>query len=121
MDDLNTSEQLAFSEEEVGKIINETLDNFLNQKTYDEKLVPHWIADISELLMQRLVALRKPFKYVVTCVIMQRNGAAIHSALSCYWDSVNDGLQAVLWPKDRSRESLNRTMYCVTTVFAVGI
>lgn len=75
---------MAFSEEEVGKIINEvgpasyivlasarlmmeqTLDNFLNQKTYDEKLVPHWIADISELLMQRLVALRKPFKYVGT-------------------------------------------------------
>eukprot|EP00474_Spongospora_subterranea_P005900 CRZ06358.1 hypothetical protein [Spongospora subterranea] len=121
MDDLNKSEQLAFSEDEVGKIINETLDGVLNQKNYDEKMVPRWTSEICETLTQKLVSLRKPFKYIVTCVIMQRNGAAIHSGLSCYWDSVNDGLQTILWPKDRSRDSLNRTMYCIASVFAVGI
>ena len=26
-----------------------------------------------------------------TCVIMQKNGAGIHSANSCYWDTVTDG------------------------------
>jgi dynein light chain Tctex-type 1 len=91
MEDLSSSEQLAFSEDEVSKIINETLGQYLNQQTYDEKKVPQWTTDILETLNQRLVALRKPFKYVATTLIMQRNGAAVHSSTSCYWDSVSDG------------------------------
>ena len=29
---------------------------------------------------------------VVTCVIMQRNGAELHTASSCYWDNTSDGM-----------------------------
>ena len=29
---------------------------------------------------------------VVTCVIMQRNGAGLHTASSCYWDNTSDGM-----------------------------
>jgi hypothetical protein len=31
----------------------------------------------------------QPFKYAVSAVIMQRNGAGMTSASSCYWDSGN--------------------------------
>ena len=27
----------------------------------------------------------------VTCVIMQKNGAGLHTASSCYWDNTTDG------------------------------
>ena len=63
MDDLNSSEQLAFSEDEVTKIISETLGTYLNQQTYDEKKVPQWTNDILESINERLIALKKPFKY----------------------------------------------------------
>jgi len=28
----------------------------------------------------------------VTCVIMQKNGAGLHTASSCFWDNTTDGL-----------------------------
>ena len=84
--------------------------------------------------MKRLVALNKPFKYIVTCVIMQRNGAGVHTArstayachCSCgrfrfcedaaqlwldlcssfFWDSTSDG--HCVWKQDY------KTMYCIT-------
>jgi hypothetical protein len=101
--------------------------------------VGQWISEICEKSTKKLVGLNKPFKYVITCVIMQvkekkifadfelsrsitkkitessqnqpdfqlsdiiilwmdslffffqRNGAGLHSASSCFWDSANDG------------------------------
>lgn len=41
--------------------------------------------------MKNLTALNTPFKYVVTCLIMQKNGAGLHTAASCYWDNSTDG------------------------------
>ncbi len=31
-------------------------------------------------------------RYVVTCIIMQKNGAPLHTAATCYWDVKTDGL-----------------------------
>ena len=28
---------------------------------------------------------------LVTCVIMQKNGAGLHTASSCFWDNTTDG------------------------------
>ena len=47
-------------------------------------------ADAQENATQQ-VGLGKPFKYIVTCVIMQRNGAGLHATSSCFWDNANDG------------------------------
>lgn len=32
------------------------------------------------------------FVFTVTCVIMQKNGAGLHTASSCFWDNTTDGL-----------------------------
>lgn len=71
---------------------------------------------------------------------MQKNGAGLHAALSCHWDTVTDGeplmsylaclsttqrltnglcatagAHVVKWPSDKNKEH-NRSMYCVVTV-----
>ena len=95
--------QLAFKEDEVTKIVNDVIDLFLKDRTYDEGKVPQWINQICEEAMYRLALLKKPFKYIgrlfwlivenaASAVIMQRNGAALHSSTSCYWDSTRDGM-----------------------------
>ena len=33
-----------------------------------------------ESVLKSLQAVNKPFKYVVTCIIMQKNGAGLHTA-----------------------------------------
>ena len=42
--------------------------------------------------MKKLKDLNKPFKYIVTAVIMQKNGAGLHTATSCFWDNTTDGV-----------------------------
>lgn len=42
--------------------------------------------------MQELHDLSKPFKYVVSCVIVQKNGAGFHIGHSAYWDISNDNV-----------------------------
>ena len=42
--------------------------------------------------MQELHDLSKPFKYVVSCVIVQKNGAGFHIGHSAYWDISNDNI-----------------------------
>uniref|UniRef100_A0A182T746 Uncharacterized protein n=1 Tax=Anopheles maculatus TaxID=74869 RepID=A0A182T746_9DIPT len=41
----------------------------------------------------------------ITCMIMQKNGAGLHTASSCYWNNETDGSCTVRWE--------NKTMYCI--------
>ena len=50
---------------------------------------------------------------VVNCVIMQKTGAGLHTAISCYWDTSTDGSCTIKWE--------NKTMYCIVTVFGLAI
>ena len=54
-----------------------------------------------------------PFKDIATCVIMQKNGAGLHTSSSCYWDNTTDGSRTVRWE--------SKSMYCIVTVFGLGI
>ena len=133
-----------------------------NDSLYFKTKVGQWISEICEKCTKKLVGLNKPFKYIVTCVIMQvyivalkrfllyarewtknlvdlskpfkylvtcvimdvyivarfllcaridtkqtplrwtvsfvqRNGAGLHSASTCFWDSANDGSCSARW------------------------
>mmetsp|Transcript_5878 Transcript_5878/g.8722 ORF Transcript_5878/g.8722 Transcript_5878/m.8722 type:complete len:112 (-) Transcript_5878:32-367(-) len=57
--------------------------------------------------------LNKPFKYIVTCFIMQRTGAGYQSASTCYWDTKTDGLISV------TGEFLY--LNCLVTIYAVHV
>ena len=63
--------------------------------------------------IKKLKELNKPFKYIVTAVLMQKNGAGLHTATSCFWDSTTDGSATLRWE--------NKTMYCIVTVFGLSI
>ncbi|KAJ0412086.1 hypothetical protein ATCC90586_004006 [Pythium insidiosum] len=110
-----SSEELAFVAEEVDRIILSSIDGCLKDEVYDELKVAQWVDTICETIMKGLGELRKPLKYIVSCMIMQKNGAGVHSAISCHWDTVTDGAHVVKWPSDKHKD-VNRSMYCVITV-----
>ncbi len=82
------------------------MENTLGNASYQHTKVPQWTNNIVEQCLKRLSSLNKPFKYVgnisfwkrifnidsVTCIIMQKNGAGLHTATSCYWDTASDGI-----------------------------
>ena len=102
-----------FVPDDVNDIIKETVDGVLQNQDYAHPLVGQWTNDVVAQCVRRLTALGKPFKYVVTCVIMQRTGAGLHTASSCYWDMETDGSRTVRWE--------NKTMYCIVSVFGLAI
>ncbi|MCP4060196.1 MAG: dynein light chain Tctex-type family protein [Pseudoalteromonas sp.] len=63
----------------------------LGASTYQHGQVDQWTSLIVEGTLSALTKLNKPYKYIVTCVVMQKSGAGLHLASSCYWDNQTDG------------------------------
>jgi len=112
-DVLQSSEEAAFVVEDVSNIIKESIEFSLQNATYHHNKVAQWTSNVVEQCLRRLTALNKPFKYIVTCIIMQKNGAGLHTASSCYWDNTSDGSHSYKWE--------NKTMYCICSVFGCMI
>ncbi|KAJ4461083.1 putative dynein light chain Tctex-type 1 [Paratrimastix pyriformis] len=117
MDDLQSSEEAAFVHEDVRSIVKEVVESTLGPlpqgKPYSHESVPEWIDTICSGITKRLASLHKPFKYVVSSVIMQKNGAGLHTASSCFWDNATDG--SVVHPFE------GKFLYCVTTVLGIQV
>uniref|UniRef100_A0AAY5KHL5 Dynein light chain Tctex-type 3 n=1 Tax=Esox lucius TaxID=8010 RepID=A0AAY5KHL5_ESOLU len=89
------------------------IQSVIGEESYRQDSVNQWTAKIVEQALTLLVKQSKSFKYIVSCAVMQKCGAGLHTANSCYWDTAADGSCTVKWE--------NRTMYCVVSVFAVAL
>ena len=119
MQDIQSSEELAFVSEEIDQLVTPIVESVLKNEDYDGKKVAQWIDKICEQCMEELVELGKPFKYIVTAMIMQKNGAGVHSANSLFVDPSKDGIVSVKWPTDKKGDG-SKTMYCIVNVLAVS-
>ncbi|KAI0985209.1 hypothetical protein GJ496_002351 [Pomphorhynchus laevis] len=108
-----TSKQDVFVVDEASEIIKSVVDSVLQSCVYDQSLVSIWTNDIIDNVLRRLMSLNKPFKFVANCVIMQRNGAGLHTASSCLWDEETDGSCIFRWE--------NKTMFCIVSVYGLAI
>ncbi|KAK5852904.1 hypothetical protein PBY51_006737 [Eleginops maclovinus] len=113
MDDDQTEEETAFVVDEVSKIIKESVEATIGANAYQHSRVNQWTTSVVEQCLSQLSKLGKPFKYIVTCIIMQKNGAGLQTASTCFWDNSTDGSCAVRWE--------NKSMYCIVTVFGLAI
>ncbi|CAE8594707.1 unnamed protein product [Polarella glacialis] len=110
MDDEGENE---FVSEQVNEIVKSAITKTLGSAQYNKDRVSIWSGQIIDECLKELAKLNKPFKYVVTSIIMQKNGAPMHTGLALYWDTKTDGTSCV--------QVGNDTMDCITTVFAAMI
>jgi dynein light chain Tctex-type 1 len=75
--------------------------------------VNDWIHTILDACLRELVALNRPSKYLLSCVLSQKNGAGFRSVASQYWDGRSDFTCAVPWENDH--------IHCLVTVHAVAL
>lgn len=106
-------EETQFVVDDVSKIIKESIEVSIGGNTYSHQKVNNWTSSVVENVLGALCKLNKPYKYIVTCTIMQKNGAGLHTASSCYWDNATDGSCTVRWE--------NKTMFCIVSVFGLAI
>ena len=86
-------------------------------------MVPKWINEICEDILKKLTETQKPFKYIVNCTIMQRNGAACAVSHTAYWDTGSDVMASVGCPKSMQTkpDAPKDTMQCVVSVYALAL
>uniref|UniRef100_UPI0037E969DD dynein light chain Tctex-type 3-like n=1 Tax=Semicossyphus pulcher TaxID=241346 RepID=UPI0037E969DD len=113
MEEYNSGDEVIFSADEANVTVKECIEGVIGGTDYDQSKVNQWTANIVEHSLTHLVKQGRPFKYIVNCAIMQKTGAGLHTANSCFWDTATDGSSTVRWE--------NRTMYCVVSVFAVAV
>ncbi|KAH9592761.1 Dynein light chain Tctex-type, variant 2, partial [Schistosoma haematobium] len=97
----------TFVSDEVKNIVKESIESIIGSSSYSHSKVQQWTSSVIEQCLSQLTKLGKPFKYIgmsdeimfqpfsVTCVIMQKSGAGLHTASSCYWDSSTDGVHCL--------------------------
>mmetsp|Transcript_25102 Transcript_25102/g.37177 ORF Transcript_25102/g.37177 Transcript_25102/m.37177 type:complete len:117 (-) Transcript_25102:486-836(-) len=113
---------LSFDSNQIEPIITKSIDQVLGKESYDETKSKQWINDICEKCIEGMASMEKPYKYAVTCVIMQRNGAGLQSAHSCYWNLDQDHTVQVSWPNDKTQNTRSDgQMICIVTVAAASI
>ncbi|XP_044741653.1 dynein light chain Tctex-type [Chrysoperla carnea] len=107
------SEECLFVVDDVSSIIKEAIENVIGGNNYQQLKVNSWTSKVVESCLHSLSKQEKPFKYIVSCTIMQKVGAGLHTASSCYWDDATDGSCTVRWE--------NKSMYCIVSVFGLAI
>uniref|UniRef100_A0AAZ3QZX9 Dynein light chain Tctex-type 3 n=1 Tax=Oncorhynchus tshawytscha TaxID=74940 RepID=A0AAZ3QZX9_ONCTS len=68
------------------------IQSIIGEESYRQDTVNQWTAKIVEQALTLLVKQTKSYKYIVSCAVMQKSGAGLHTANSCYWDTVTDGM-----------------------------
>lgn len=112
-------DQTPVSESElVEKIIKNRIEEELNlyERDLSDAEAKSKSAVIVEKVMSDLRSNSGPnglvqSKFIVSCTIMPKNGAGLHSAAACYWDNEGDHANAVRWE--------NRIHICVVHVFTL--
>ncbi|KAI8093911.1 flagellar inner arm dynein light chain [Halteromyces radiatus] len=108
-----SDDKQKFNAEEMTTIIKETVENTIQDADYSHSKVPAWNSTIVETCLKKLRAVNKNYKFIVTCVIMQKNGAGFYAGSSVYWDNLHDG--------SASYRHETKSLYAITNVFALSV
>lgn len=111
--DIYQDDTAEFSVEDVEVIIRNAILLVLNDAAYNSKKVNEWTNGIVTHCLKELQSLSRPFKYIVTCIIMQNNDAGLVTSTSTFWDVKKDGYCKMPWR--------NPTMHCVVTVYGISV
>ena len=121
-------EEELFDVEEISNIVKYSIEQNLGIKyitillglyvcpgtsDFSNDQMSSWVNSIVESSVCSLSKLQKTYKYVVSCILLEKNGSGLTVASSCYWDSEMDGSCTVRWE--------NRTMCCIVNVFGLAM
>lgn len=100
--------------DEVSDIVKEAVDDVISPTSaYNHTKVAFWVNQIVEGVMKKLMDLTMPRKYIVNCTVLQRNGAGLHTATSCYWDLDADN--------SFTHKVEFKTLICIVTVYGLQL
>jgi dynein light chain Tctex-type 1 len=99
--------------DKTNQILADTVDVVLAKATWSNKSVKEWSDKISTTALDKLQMQSEKFKYIVSTVIIQKNGAGMNFNAACFWDQATDGCVTYRWE--------NKSMHCVVSVYGLAV
>lgn len=101
--------------DEVEPIVKKAIEENLGKVEYHSKHQLEQLSDkVHDQILKTLVNdVKKPFKYVLTVTLIQKNGAGMFATASKSWDRTIDGSCTISWQ--------NQTIHCLINVYALAI
>lgn len=84
-------DEQSFVVEDVESVIKTALVNIFADVSYDAERMSGWTNAVLEQVLKGLQLMGKNYKYIISAIITQKNGAGLHTAAGLYWDSNKDG------------------------------
>ncbi|CAF0985984.1 unnamed protein product [Adineta steineri] len=109
---MDVANDSSFDIDQVSNIVEQAVERVIGANSYQQNKINRWTVDVVDQTLTDLTGLQKPFKYIVQAVIMQKNGAGLHTASSCYWNNTTDGSCTVRWE--------NKHVYAIVSVFGLS-
>ena len=104
--------------EEVQTIVRDTIEGIMTTTSmmneYNHQRAQTIMALILDTVLLRITQqVPMPRKYVVQCLVVQRNGSGVVATNACHWDKGLDGM--FTYQHD------SKCVTCITTVFGVSL
>ena len=112
-------EDAGWPSEEINQLVTSQVELILADAMWDPKMVPQWVDEIVEKCMKALVNMKLPYKFIVTCMLVQKTDKPLYSSFSVNWENNNDGIENVIYPPLRQKDSYSKTIACLCTVMGV--
>ena len=69
--------------------------------------------------MKSLIDMKYPYKFIVTCMLLQKSDKHTFNSISTNLENQTDGIEMVIYPPIRNKESYSKTILCLCTVMGV--
>ena len=91
MDGDDLHEDLKIPSEKISEEVEQIVKQKLQNERWSAKKVDGWSKDIIDAILKMLAEMKKPYKFIVSCIIMQKNGAGLYSTAGSIWNETTDG------------------------------
>ena len=92
---------------------NEVMNSVLEAKRFTSNKTGEWVDAIGSGIISQLKEACQNFKYVVSCVIVQKTGSGLHSEIVSHWDASTDGAVCIKFEND--------TIVCICTIIGIAL
>jgi dynein light chain Tctex-type 1 len=94
-------------------IARDSLHSVLESTTYAQEKVQQWMDTINSNCMDSLKGISPNFKFISSCVIMQKIGTGLHYDSAAHWDAKTDGCVTFKFE--------NESLVAILSIFALAI
>ena len=106
-------DKVPLTTEDANRITKELLEKVIGNEPYKHSDVGAWNNEIVNGVINQLANNDPDVKYIVTCTVVQKNGAGLNSSTTCYWNNARDQWYVVRWE--------NKYLHCLVHIYCITL